>query len=1183
MKIARKIFLLVAMLALGENLPAATLPKVSADGNTTWYYIQFASGGSYVTSQGDGTQCLTAGFSMSADAQVWKIEGTEGAYTFTNKLGHKLYVDKAQKTSGTTGFFYASASASSNTEFALVEAADGENWLIAPKALQTVYMNQYQGAGEGKKIALWTGKDDTGSAVNFVEYKAADPNALRLIPYPKEITTGDSFLQIKDLSAITFPNEESKQIVTDFATHLKATSGINLSVNASESTRKAGTISLVLDSSLANEAYTLTCDAEGICITAAGHAGFFYGMQTLKQLLPTAYFGNTLQSGANWQVRHVEIKDEPLLGHRGFMLDIARHFFDKNEVKRVLDIMSLYKLNRFHWHLTDDQGWRIEVPGWPKLTEVGAVRSGSFTNAGGTSNFFDDTTYGEGCFYTVDDLKEIVEYAKERNIEIIPEIDLPGHMVAAVASYPQLGCHPDTPSEVRIERGISKDVLNIGKDETINFLKDVLKTVAEVFPYQYIHIGGDECPTDQWASNEDCLKRVSDNGLSGVGELQSWLVEELGAWLKNNYGKDIIVWDELLSNWNDDNTVKPVIMAWNNNGQPCVTAASKGLKSIMAPYSTLYLDFMQVPTEERRTDELYQGGWGDGYVNSVPEIYNYNPLSLLSTKPEYVLGVQGNMWTETCCSDAQLEYQMLPRLLSLAETGWLAASQKSVADFLTRMQGHSAILDSLGYVYAKHYFFETEKTEADSAMTEARQLLAATQAGATGYVDEETCNTLQSALNAFEENKSDENLSTLQNAITAYKSADIVQPEEGKPYQIRSASTYYKAIYNGSTLYEKDGAARFHYTPQTEPEEIWTFEKSGDGYVVRNYTSGNTINMPTYNANLTVSETGKMAVRIDKPAESVPEYDYIPGVVMISMLNGYTTSSSGSVKRYYADCTGYAKAYNDPRLCYPGTWRIEEITDFTHWLQCLVDKCGKIIKNTDTTDFGQPTQEALDFLSDNLVTPATAELAAGNVSETTYKEYVEIYNQYLAMPRKSVADQIDPSYYYTIQNVYFSSLYAKAVSGNVKHVAWSEDDAFYWKIVKNSADGTVKIINKSTGKAARVASFSATTQVKLADESQATNWQLGWNETTEATGITVGDGTYSWYTNNNEGITLRPVDWGGAMWNFNKTSQIVSGIEEPALQEAAPSHYFDLYGRKTAKPMQSGVYITDKGKKILVK
>lgn len=1185
----KKTFLLLFFILLAALPMAAspTLPVVSNGTDITWYYIQFVSGGSYVTDQGEAQQCLTGGYSTSSDTQLWKIEGDEtNGYTFTNKAGRTLYVDKAQKTSDSTGFFYAAASPSSNTKFQLVETADGSNWLIAPQANTSIFMNQYQGAGEGKKLALWTGTDDAGSAVTFALQQNSDPDAPHLIPYPKSLTLGEGTLPLSQLTAITYTGDENKQMAEDFAAQLKKTSGIQLAVQAAGSSRTANTISMIAGATLPDEGYEFVSDAQGICIQASSHAGFFYGLQTLKQLLPSAFFGNVLSTDAAWQVRYMTIADEPQFGHRGFMLDIARHFFDKREVMRVLDILSFYKLNRFHWHLTDDQGWRIEVPGWPKLTEVGAVRSGSFTNAGGSSNFYDDTEYGVGCFYTVEDLKEVVAYAQERGIEIIPEIDLPGHMVAAVASYPELGCHPNSPSEVRINGGISQDVLNIGKDETIQFLKDVLSTVAETFPYKYIHIGGDECPTTQWSTNEDCLKRVEDEGLSGVEELQSWLVEELGVWLKDTYGKDIIVWDELLSNWKTTNTVKPVIMAWNNNGQPCVTAANKGFSSIMVPYSTLYLDFMQVSVSDARTDELYQGGWGDGYVNTVPEVYNYNPLSYLSARPEYVLGVQGNLWTETCCSDVQLEYQLLPRLLALAETGWLPAADKGVAGFLDRMQYHAAILDSLGYTYAKHYFWEEDKTEAQQAIADAEYLLTNTQPGKVGYVEQSTYDNLSAALEALKANEENATLlAALQQSVSDFKAADIVQPQTDKLYQITSASTYYKALYNGSTVYEKDGSARFHYTPQLEPEEIWQFQTSGAGYVIKNYTSGNTLGINTYNSNATVNAAASTIIRIDKPSVTVEEYDYIPGAVMISANTGYTALATGNVKRMFADCTGYVKSYNQPTLCYPGTWRITEITDFTLWLERLVEKCTNIVEKDYANSYDQPSEAALDFLQTSIIAPAQSELAAGSISEAVYKEYVALYNEYLAMPTKSLLEQLDEAYYYTIQNVYFSSYYAKASSSNVVPATWSDDNAYYWQLVKSDDGKSVKLINKGTGTAARISSYADAQKIALGTESNATQWKLALNETTEASGIVIGNGTYSWYANPSAFTTLilKPISWGGSMWNFNKTSQVVTGISNATIADEQPSAYYDLTGRRVSHPVAGGIYITAKGKKIIMR
>ena len=247
-------------------------------------------------------------------------------------------------------------------------------------------------------------------------------------------------LNAKTLRTVSFPADSVKELATDFAARLGKATGSAVTTKASGSSAEAGAVSLLTDRSLGAEAYKLTVTANGVEIRASSRAGFFYGLQTLSQLLPPAFFAGTPAPTADWSVPGLDINDKPLLRHRGYMLDVARHFFDKTEVKRIIDMLALYKMNRLHWHLTDDQGWRIEIPEYPKLTSVGSRRAGSFVNDGINPWFFDDTEYGRGMYYTLADLREIVAYAAARNIEIMPEIDMPGHMVAALAAYPELSC-----------------------------------------------------------------------------------------------------------------------------------------------------------------------------------------------------------------------------------------------------------------------------------------------------------------------------------------------------------------------------------------------------------------------------------------------------------------------------------------------------------------------------------------------------------------------------------------------------------------------------------------------------------------------------------------------------------------------------------------------------------------------
>ncbi len=522
-----------------------------------------------------------------------------------------------------------------------------------------------------------------------------------------------------------------------------------------------------LQANMAPAAYSLKVTPQGICIEVGSEEALHAAAQTLAQ----AELKDTAGQPA---LPDMWVKDAPRLEHRGIMLDCSRHPVSVGDIKRVLNLMGRYKLNRLHWHLTDDQGWRIEIPEYPLLTEVGAIRSGSFTSPGDGSKFFDDTEYGRGMWFSQDDLREIVAYAAERNIDILPEIDLPGHMVAAVTSYPELSCDPNKEYSVRLDGGISQDVLNIGKDETIEFLKCVLDNVANIFPFPYIHIGGDECPTTQWQTNEDCLRRVQEEGLAGVHELQSWLVEELGTYLKEKHGKDIVVWDELLSHWTSENAVKPVIMAWNSLGLTA-TAADKGFKSIATPYSHVYIDFMQVGTDKTTIDEPYYGGWGDAHTNTLEEAYSLNPAGSLSGREEYCMGVQCNLWAETLNDDIELEYQLLPRMIAVAETGWLPSSKKNWTGFYKRLQSHDEILDFLGYAYAKHYIEPKEYTAAETAVMEAEDILAGSIRGGVGYPAAELYDAIENALNAVAGN----DVTALSNAISAYKNADVIQPEPG--------------------------------------------------------------------------------------------------------------------------------------------------------------------------------------------------------------------------------------------------------------------------------------------------------------------------------------------------------------------------------------------------------------------
>lgn len=1169
-----KLLTLLTLVMTVLHLNAAPVePQVSSGNQVHWYVLKFLNQNNVLEAKGDGAEVKTAGFKGSKN-QLWKIEGnaTTG-YTLTCKNGMKLYTTTTAK----EGKFKAGNTPNENTHFvwqATTNTSYADGWVLSPKANTLVYMNQWGGAGAGKSLGLWNDKASADQPLAFV--KAEDllgeaENMLPLIPYPANLTRNEGTFNLKQLTAITTPagDETVTRYAQEFATQLEKTSGIKVPVNP---TTAATSLVMTKDATLAHEAYKLTVNEAGINIAAADSTGFFYAIQTLKQLMPHAIYNRSGASTAiDWTVPCVEIADQPQLGHRGYMLDVARHFFSKTEVKRILDIMATYKMNRFHWHLTDDQGWRIDIPEYPKLAQVGAVRKGSFVNAGGSSKFFDDTEYGRGMYYTLDDLREIVAYAKNLNIEIIPEIDLPGHMVAAVAAYPEFSCDPTKKYEVRIDGGISKDVLNIGKDETIDFLKCVLGHMAEVFPYKYIHLGGDECPTDQWSKNADCLKRVKDEGLAGVNELQSWLVEKLGLYLKEKYNKDIICWDELLAHWKSDNTVKPVIMAWNHINKS-KDAADKGFKSIVVPYQSLYLDMMQVPLSEVDVNEKYQGGWGDNWVNSVETVYGVNPVASLSGKEDFCLGVQGNMWTETCNDSVEVEYQLLPRMLALSETGWLPAAKKNFASFYMRLQKNRDILDAKGLTYATHYFDEPDLTEQEAAVAEAANLLENAKPGKVGYPSQTEYDKLSSAYAPFiADNGATGDVAALKAAIAAYKTAAVTMPVEGKTYKLVSASTYYKAKYVGSTAYVDGSQIRFHYTPQVEPEELWQFTAKDGGYVMTNALTGKQVVMPANNnANITLADAGT-TLTIAQATVASGKYSYVAGALNIGTNGKYLS----------ADCTGLVKAGTNAALCYQGTWFLEEVTDFTAQLNGLVKKANRIVAESNPGAMGEPTEEAIALLSNDLIAPATAAVAAGSVSEAAYKQYQEVYAQYLAMPRVSPISGIDESYYYYIRNAFFDTYYAEAqADGTIAPRTKGEGDSFLWQFVKKG--DKVSIISKLTGKPAYIDTEAEGTNLKTGSP-----YEWGLNEYTcdeGKTGIQIitANGEFSWYTNPNawkNNVILKPKTYGAAIWTF-EVSNVATGVHATTAPAIVPTSYYDLQGRRVSQPSH-GVYVTNTGRKVI--
>lgn len=522
-----------------------------------------------------------------------------------------------------------------------------------------------------------------------------------IIPKPLDVNCkGDASFLLKDGVAVIYPENNRKmqdnaEFLVDYVerqTGVKLTSHAGMPVD--------GAICLTLDLSDDNaEAYKLIVNDKRVCISGASEAGVFYGIQTLRKSLPVA-------QDINVNLSAVEIYDKPRFAYRGAMLDVARHFYTVDEVKTFIDMLALHNINRFHWHLTDDQGWRIEIKKYPKLMSVASERKETVVGRW-YSGIYDGKPYGG--YYTQDELRDVIDYAAKRHITIIPEVDLPGHMQAALTAYPELGC-TGGPYEVRTIWGVSQDVLCVGNDFTLQFVKDVLSEVADIFPSEYIHIGGDECPKVRWEKCPKCQERIKSLGLKSDAKhtkeqrLQSYMIQEAAKYLKEK-GKRIIGWTEIL-----EGGLVPdaTLMSWIGESGG-IEAAHQHHDVIMTPNTYLYFDYYQSKKVE---DEPLAIG---GYL-PIEKTYNYEPMpkELTEEEQQYIKGVQANLWTEYIPVFSQVQYMVLPRLGAAAEVQWTAPSKKDYKDFLRRVPHLVAVYDCYGWNYATHVYDVNVDMKADT-------------------------------------------------------------------------------------------------------------------------------------------------------------------------------------------------------------------------------------------------------------------------------------------------------------------------------------------------------------------------------------------------------------------------------------------------------------------------------------
>ena len=408
--------------------------------------------------------------------------------------------------------------------------------------------------------------------------------------------------------------------------------------------------------------------------------------------------GVSVEKGTSMTLPVVEIEDAPRFGWRGFMLDEGRHFFGKKAVKQVLDVMAAYKMNRFHWHLTDDQGWRVEIKKYPRLTTYGAWRNTMTLSWGNTLP--DGERYGG--YYTQDDVREIVAYARERFIEIVPEVDIPGHSQAAVAVYPEfLACDPEKPHEVWLSQGVSTDVINVANPKAVQFAKDVIDELITLFPYQYMHLGGDECPVKKWEQNKDCQALLKQIGSKNYRDLQIHFYKQLKDYVASKPAQQqrhFIFWNEVLHGNTSVLGKDFTVMAWVGADKAAQEAAKRGLTTILSPQIPYYIN-------RRQSKDIWEPrsqGWG---TETVEAVYNYVPMkNVAENLQEKYMGVQANFWTEWVENTPKLQYLLLPRLAAVAEAGWTPQAERSYPDFLKRLQQEPSYYDMKGMNYGKHVF-----------------------------------------------------------------------------------------------------------------------------------------------------------------------------------------------------------------------------------------------------------------------------------------------------------------------------------------------------------------------------------------------------------------------------------------------------------------------------------------------
>lgn len=509
---------------------------------------------------------------------------------------------------------------------------------------------------------------------------AACDSRIRIVPRPASVTELKGSFRLTDRTPVVVTDERLRGGAEIFARAVGILIGTAPAVTTSA---EKNAVTLRLAPGFDTEEYLLEVTKKGIVVTASTPQGVLHGLRSLQQLIPGG------------EIPACIIRDKPSLAYRGAMLDVCRHFFPVEDVKTYIDILSLHKINRFHWHLTDDQGWRIEIKKYPLLTQIGSRRAETLVGRydrrkPDSENTYDGVPYGG--YYTQDDIREIVRYAAERHIEVIPEIEMPGHGLAALTAYPWLGC-TEGPYAVWTHWGISDDVYCAGRETTFEFVENVLTEVLALFPSKLIHIGGDECPKGRWKACPRCQQRIREEGLKDEYELQSYFIHRIERWM-HAHGREIIGWDEILQGGISKTAI---VMSWNGT-EPGIKAARKGNPVILTPKWYCYFDYSQTSDPDR-----YEPLGNTRYV-PVRQVYRLEPFDQLTLPDQkQIMGVQCNLWTEYIADIGHAQHMVLPRMAALSEVGW-AADRKDYNDFVRRLPALVRIYEAEGYRYAPYLF-----------------------------------------------------------------------------------------------------------------------------------------------------------------------------------------------------------------------------------------------------------------------------------------------------------------------------------------------------------------------------------------------------------------------------------------------------------------------------------------------